>query len=78
MWITDFLGQGLNGFPVHKVAKNESGYNYYGMINRAGIGIILREKTDETEYLFANAGNELAHWGNRANLSYVNINKVVL
>ena len=44
----------LEGMELVKIAENEAGYNYYGY-SRWGRQewLILREKTDSTEYLYA-------------------------
>lgn len=39
-----------DGTTVVDIKKGELGFNYYLMVRPGGSGLILREKTDETEY----------------------------
>lgn len=41
-----------DGATCVDIASSEGGYNYYGYIRNNGEWIILREKTDGTEYRF--------------------------
>lgn len=75
---TDFLGNSLNNFRVHKQAHTEAGeetgetYSYYGYIHRSGKIIIMRAKTDESEYKYADGGfNDFdSVWAIRQTLTY--------
>ena len=70
-----------DGANVVDIAKGELGFNYYLFTRPGGSGIIMREKTDETEYrfyLFAgkntqaeSATNTQAQWDDRANKGYL-------
>jgi hypothetical protein len=42
-----------HGCQLADVAEAESGFNYYGLVRVDGTWVIMREKTDETEYRFA-------------------------
>jgi len=44
----------LDGMEIVKISENESGYDYYGF-SRWGRNewLIMRKKTDNTEFLFA-------------------------
>lgn len=50
---------------------NEGGYNYYVYISITNSWLIMREKTDETEYRFAMGGSGASTARtNRASLTY--------
>ena len=62
----------LEGMELVKTAENETGYNYY-CYSRWGRAewLILREKTDSTEYLYAiGKGSVDNAWTARASKSY--------
>lgn len=46
-------------FTIHRIAREEAGaetgvlYNYYEYIHALGYKLVMREKVDETEYLYA-------------------------
>ncbi len=71
----------IDGASVTDIVKSELGFNYYLFARPGGSGVIMREKTDETEYrfyLFAgkNTQNESttnaqAQWDDRANKDYL-------
>jgi len=70
-----------DGATVTDIAQGESGFNYYLFTRAGGSGIIMREKTDETEYRFYLFGGKLtqalseanaqAEWDDRANKGYL-------
>lgn len=61
----------LEGKDVKDIAESEGGYNYYGFSNKKGEWVIMREKTDGTEYRYAIAGTGYTTaWTGRASLSY--------
>lgn len=49
----------LSDFSIHRIATEESGaesgvlYNYYEYIHAVGFKLVMREKIDGTEYLYA-------------------------
>lgn len=62
----------LEGMELVKIAENETGYNYYGY-SRWGRAewLILQEKTDGTEYLYAiGKGSFDNAWTARATKNY--------
>ena len=68
----------ISNFMIHAVALGESGeesgetYNYYLYIHPiGGDALILREKTDGTEYRYAGGGIRTDMWADRATLGYV-------
>jgi len=68
---TKFGDAPLSDYQIHRIAENEDGYNYYMYIHSTGQIIIMREKTDQTEYLYKNAGrNKTSAWANRASGTY--------
>ena len=79
---TEFRDAPLYDFIIHKMAEDEAGeesgetYNYYLYIHPAGIAIIMREKSDYTEYKYAKAGIGETQWSNRTNLQYVNYDQL--
>jgi len=74
---TKFRDTELSEYMIHNIGKNESGevsgvlYNYYLYIHPKGQAIIMREKSDETEYRYANGGTGTSRWANRENLTYI-------
>ncbi len=70
-----------NGMTIIDIAKGELGFNYYLYVKPGGSGIIMREKTDETEYRFyffrgaktalERANNVQSQWDNRADKGYM-------
>ncbi len=70
-----------DGTTVVDIKKGELGFNYYLMVRPGGSGLILREKTDETEYrisVFAGKNtpdqaetNVQTIFDNRANRNYI-------
>ena len=53
------------------IAKDESGYNYYGYIANDGSWVIMRENTAQTQYRYvAGSSNYTTNWTNRATLTY--------
>ena len=73
---TQFGDSPLSAYVIHKIAENEAGYNYYLYIHPRAKAIVMREKTDGSEYLYANAGNGDSQWSNRDNLSYGTYDKL--
>ncbi len=71
-----------DGTNVVDIAPNESGFNYYLFTRPGGSGVIMREKTDETEYRFylfggkstegERASNIIAQFADRVNKNYIN------
>jgi len=70
-------------YQIHRIALGESGeetgetYNYYLYIHATGQAIIMREKEDETEYKYANAGSGENQWSNRTTLMYINYDQLI-
>lgn len=61
----------LSEYDIHKVAEGESGYNYYSYIHPYGQVIIMREKIDGTEILYADGGFDVSvAWATRDTLDY--------
>lgn len=65
----------ITGCQVADAATEESGYNYYGYNSSDKRWVIMREKTDETEYRYAVGSNAkgVAYstaWTNRATQDY--------
>ena len=73
---TKYRDAELSEYMIHDIAKAEGGYNYYLYIHPKGFAIVMREKTDETEYRYAVAGIADNQWVNRATLSYVTYDKL--
>jgi hypothetical protein len=69
----NYLGTGIGSFFFHKIAKDESGYNYYGYMHISGQSVILRETIATGIAEYADAGHRLANWDNRATLTYTDI-----
>ena len=68
---TKFLDAPLSEYTIHKIALAESGYNYYMYIHATGQILIMREKEDETEYLYADGGRSKAgSWASKVGLDY--------
>ena len=68
------IKDGLSVYFIHEVAKDESGYNYYGYMAKDGSVIIFRENIAGTQYRYANGGLDLTgSWTNRATLNYKTI-----
>lgn len=63
----------LNNFQISRIALDEAGYNYYLYIHAMGFKVIMREKTDNTEYKYAELTE---HWADRATLTYVDYDKL--
>lgn len=62
----------LDGMELVTIVENETGYNYYGY-SRWGRNewLIMREKTDSTEYLYAiGKGSFDNAWTARASKNY--------
>ena len=82
------MGTNWKEVPIHeymisRCAYNEVGedsaetYNYYLYVHALGQVIVMREKTDQTEYLYADGGNDReTTWSNRAILDYKYYDKV--
>ena len=81
---TKFRGADLTNYTVNSIAESESGevtgetYNYYLYINLRGQALIMREKSDGTEYRYANGGfvGSSLQWANRITLTYSYFNEV--
>jgi len=73
---TKFGDSSLQEFMIHRIATAEGGYNYYLYIHSRGRAIVMREKVDETEYLYANAGRGESQWSNRSLLDYDTYDKL--
>jgi len=68
---TKFQDSPLSDYQIHRIALAEGGYNYYMYIHPTGQIIIMREKTDETEYLYKDAGrSKTGAWAHRAEGTY--------
>ena len=68
----------INNFMIHDIALSESGYNYYLYIHAVnGEAIIMREKIDNTEYRYTNAGIRREKWATRNELTYTTYDKLV-
>lgn len=74
---TKWLDAPFSEYMIHKIAESEGGYNYYLYIHSRGQAIVMREKTDETEYKYADAGRGSSGWGNRAGLDYKDYDDLV-
>lgn len=67
----------FSDFTIHRIAKDEAGsetgvlYNYYEYIHALGYQLVMREKIDETEYLYAEGA-----FTDRATLSYDGYDKL--
>ena len=62
----------ISNFMIHAVALDEGGYNYYLYVHPiGGDALIMREKTDGTEYRYAGGGLRTDNWATRAALGYV-------
>jgi hypothetical protein len=73
------IKDGLSAYAIHNVAKDESGYNYYGYISKDGSVIIFRENVAGTEYRYANGGtNYSIAWNNRTTLDYKTIDNLLI
>ena len=57
---------------VVDISTGEGGYNYYAFVHpEKGQVVLMREKTDGTEYLFKNGNFDLTlAWTNRASGTY--------
>ena len=79
-----FKGVDFIDYVIQNIAEGESGeetgetYNYYLYVNLRGQALIMREKSDSTEFKYANGGfvGSSLQWTNRTTLSYVYYNKV--
>lgn len=65
----------LDNHVLVDVALDVSGYNYYGYLDsgRDSRYVIMREKTDATEYRFAfgKGSDYTTAWGTKASLTYI-------
>lgn len=72
---TDF-----SDLQIVDIAENESGYNYYGFMSSGDNSryVILREKTDGTEYRYAfGIGTSYAtDWVSRDGLNFITPNEL--
>ena len=66
----------LSEFQISKVAEAEGGYNYFLYIHARGYSVIMREKADETEYLYADGGFSGKNWSSRDSLEYTTYDKL--
>ena len=64
----------LSDFQIAKIAENEDGYNYYLYIHARGFKVIMREKTDGTEYKYAEKSKA---WSERATEEYIEYDELV-
>ena len=63
----------LDGCTIMNQALAENDYNYYGFVRTgtSGTWVIMREKTDQTEFRYAYGSSDYeTNWANRENLSY--------
>jgi len=68
---TNWKDAPLHEYMISRCAYDEAGYNYFLYVHPLGQVVLLREKTDQTEYLYADGGkNKTTAWTNRATLSY--------
>lgn len=79
---TEFRDAPLDDYVIHKMAEDEVGeesgetYNYYLYIHPVGAAIIMREKSDYTEYKYARAGSGESKWAQRNTLTYKNYDQL--
>lgn len=76
--MAQWLDAPLSEYMIHRIADAESGYNYFLYIHARGQAIVMREKADETEYLYAKAGIGDSQWGSRASLIYITYDKLFI
>jgi hypothetical protein len=68
---TNWKDAPIHEYMVSKCAYAEGGYNYYLYVHALGQVIVLREKIEQTEYLYADGGTDkTTSWTNRAILEY--------
>ena len=80
---TNWKDAPIHEYQVSRCAYDETGeesgvlYNYYLYVHALGQVVVLREKVDQTEYLYADGGldKELA-WTNRETLDYKYYDKI--
>lgn len=59
------------GSFIADISLAEGGYNYYGRIRTNGEWVIIREKTDGTEYRVAVGADAYStNWSGRTGLTY--------
>ena len=69
---TKFGDSPISAYVIHKIEENLDGYNYYLYVHPKGQAIIMREKIDNTEYLYAKAGSGLNNkWATKNMLDYI-------
>jgi hypothetical protein len=72
------LKRGLSELYPYKTISDEEGYNYYVMQHYTGFVLVVREKIDGTEYLYANGGIDAAvAYANYDSLEYVTIQELL-
>lgn len=60
-----------DGAIIVDVAESVGGYNYYSYVRNNGEWIILREKTDGTEYRYKSGASDYSTaWINKATHNY--------
>ena len=82
---TKWLDAPLYEYMIHNIAEGEAGeetgetYNYYLYIHPVGQALIMREKTDGTEFRYVNGGFNAGetNWSSRTTLSYINYDALV-
>jgi hypothetical protein len=68
---TNWKDAPIGQYMVSRCAYNEGGYNYYLYVHPLGQVVILREKTDQTEYKYADGGRDKSgSWNDRDVLDY--------
>lgn len=62
---------------INDTAENVSGYNYYGFAHRKDKWVIVREKTDKTEYRYAFGSTDYATgWANKGSHTYIRVDQL--
>jgi len=75
---TEYLNIPLSDFVIHKISVPESGeeYTYYLYIHPSGQSVIMRGNSDDTEYLYVNAGKGTEKWEDRTELNYTTFDRL--
>lgn len=67
----------LSKFRISETRSNLNGYNYYSYVHHKGAVIIMREKIDGTEILYANGRYDYTtSWTNKETLNYKRIDQI--
>jgi len=74
---TNYRDAPLSDFVVHKKTITViDGYHYILCIHPKGAAIIIKEKEDESDYLYARAGFGNSEWANKTELEYDTYDKL--